>query len=108
MSIETLTLSYDEYMQAIHRQEGEGNDTSSKRLPKFYFVNCLDQYVFIRTRDRAKAQSYIDEEYGKGKYKVRVYSEGKSDKSASCKGTETRKFQAKYRDENYGLPRGVK
>lgn len=38
----------------------------------FFIVNALGQYVFIHTRDRAKAQSYIDSEYGKGKYTVKT------------------------------------
>lgn len=115
MKIETLALSYDEYMQAIQGGDAEASEASdegavnnTQRLPKFYFVNSLNQYIFIRTRDRAKAQAFIDEEYGKGKYRVRVYSEGHSNKNASCKGTETHKFQAKYRNESYGIPRGVR
>lgn len=38
----------------------------------FFIVNALGQYIFIHTRDRAKAQSYIDSEYGKGKYTVKT------------------------------------
>lgn len=36
----------------------------------FFIVNALGQYVFIHTRDRVKAQAYVDDEYGKGKYTV--------------------------------------
>ena len=38
----------------------------------FFIVNALGQYVFIHTRDRAKAQAYVDGEYGKGKYTVKT------------------------------------
>lgn len=38
----------------------------------YFIVNALGEYVFIHTRDRAKAQKYIDEEYGKGKYTVKT------------------------------------
>lgn len=38
----------------------------------FFIVNALGQYVFIHTRDRTKAQAYVDGEYGKGKYSVKT------------------------------------
>ena len=38
----------------------------------FFIVNALGQYIFIHTRDRAKAQKYVDSEYGKGKYTVKT------------------------------------
>lgn len=53
----------------------EFNDVSAFgfEAPATYFiVNALGQYVFIHTRDRAKAQAYVDGEYGKGKYTVKT------------------------------------
>lgn len=92
---ETITLTFDEYHAAKEEK---------RLLPKFFVVNALGQYVFIKTKDRAKAQSFIDEEYGKGKYKVRSYvQDGVASGDASCRATETRKSQAKYRNENFGL-----
>jgi hypothetical protein len=38
----------------------------------FYIRNALDEYVFIKTKSRKIAQETIDEEYGKGFYKVRT------------------------------------
>lgn len=41
--------------------------------PATYFIqNALGDYVFMHTWDRAKAQDFVDEEYGKGKYKVKA------------------------------------
>lgn len=93
--IETITLTFAEYNQAKEEK---------KILPKFFYVNCLGDYVFIKTRDRAKAQAFIDEECGRGKYRVRTYTQdGAASGEASCKATETRRGQAKYRNENFGL-----
>lgn len=37
---------------------------------RFYFRNSLDEYVFIKTRSRAKAQKMVDDYYGKRLYRV--------------------------------------
>jgi len=93
--IETITLSFDEYQQAKEEK---------KILSKYFYVNCLGEYVFIKTRDRAKAQAFIDEECGKGKYTARSHlQDGAASADATCRATETRKSQAKYRNENFGL-----
>lgn len=98
--IETITLTFTEYNQAKEEK---------KVLPKFFYVNCLGHYVFIKTRDRAKAQAFIDEECGKGKYRVRTYvQDGSESGDASCRATETRRGQAKGRNEMFGVPRGLK
>lgn len=93
--IETVTLTFTEYNQAKEEK---------LTLPKFFYVNCLGDYVFLKTRDRAKAQAFIDEECGKGKYRVRTQTQdGATSDVATCRATETRKSQAKYRNENFGL-----
>jgi len=93
--IETVTLTFDEY----HAAEEE-----KRLLPKFFVVNALGQYVFVKTKDRAEAQSFIDEEYGKGKYRIRTYSQDMLLHQMQHRlATETRKSQAKYRNENFGL-----
>ena len=38
----------------------------------FFIINALGEYVFFRTRLRAKAQEACDKEYGKGKYTIRT------------------------------------
>lgn len=39
--------------------------------PATWFIkNALGTYVFIHTSSRAKAQEWVDEEYGKGRYTV--------------------------------------
>lgn len=98
--IETITLTFTEYNQAKEEK---------KVLPKFFYVNCLGDYVFLKTRDRAKAQAFIDEECGVGKYKVRTFTQdGATSGDASCRATETRRGQAKGRNEMFGVPRGLK
>lgn len=38
----------------------------------YFIVNAMGEYVFIHTRDRAKAQAWSDLEYGRGKYPVKT------------------------------------
>lgn len=97
--IETITLTFTEYNQAKEEK---------KVLPKFFYVNCLGDYVFIKTRDRTKAQSFIDEECGKGKYRVRSYvQDGAASGNATCLASETRKGQH-VRNQNFGIPSSLR
>ena len=92
--IETLVITHQEYLEAKEEK---------KSLPKFYFRNCLGDYIFIRTRDRATALQYIKDEYD-GKYALKTFTQdGAASDDATCRATETRKSQAKYRNENFGL-----
>lgn len=97
--IETVTLTFTEYNQAKE---------DKKVLPKFFYVNCLGDYVFLKTRDRAKAQAFIDGECGAGKYKVRTYTQdGAASGGASCRATETRRGQH-VRNQNFGIPSSLR
>lgn len=97
--IETVTLTFDMYLQA------KENKLS---LPKFFYVNCLGDYIFIKTRDRAKAQAFIDEECGKGKYKVRSYvQDGAASSEATCRATATRKGQH-VANTSFGIPTSLR
>jgi hypothetical protein len=92
--LDTLSLSHAEYLEAKEMK---------KILPKFYFRDAMGSYIFIKTRDRAKALQYIKDEYG-GKYALKSYTQdGAASDAATCRATETRKSQAKYRNENFGL-----
>lgn len=92
--VETVTMSHAEYLEAKEMK---------KALPKFYFRDAMGSYVFIKTRDRAKALQYIKDEYG-GRYALKSYTQdGVASGDATCRATETRKSQAKYRNENFGL-----
>lgn len=62
----------------------------------FFFQNASGDYIFIHTRERAKAQAYADEHYGKGKYTVKASKLQKGNGNISCTGTQTRKGQKKY------------
>lgn len=93
--IETITLTFTEYNQAKEDR---------KILPKFFYVNCLGDYVFIKTRDRAKAQAFIDEECGAGKYRVRTLVQaGAASGDATCRATATRKGQH-VANTSFGIP----
>ena len=64
----------------------------------FYIRNAMGNYLFLKTSDRAAAQSYVNELYGKGKYTV-VAAKLEKTKSRlesggySCTGTSTRRGQ---------------
>lgn len=38
---------------------------------KYYYMNGLGQYVYLKGGDRLKLQQWLDSEYGKGHYMVR-------------------------------------
>lgn len=97
--VETVTLTFDMYLQAKENKLA---------LPKFFYVNCLGDYIFIRTRDRAKAQAYVDEECGKGKYKIRTYvQDGAASGDATCRATATRKGQY-VANASFGIPTSLR
>ena len=107
--IETFTLTRQQYNAIISKEVEEGSELCGITHSKYYILDALDNYVFIRTRDRAKAQAWVDEEYGKGKYRVRTHvQDGVAAGEASCRATETRRCQAKYRSETFGVPVGVR
>jgi hypothetical protein len=57
---------------------------------KYYIVNSLGDYVFIHARERAVAEQWITENYGKGFFKLRTSSLEKAKGSLTCTGTATR------------------
>ncbi|QDP60465.1 MAG: hypothetical protein GOVbin1096_93 [Prokaryotic dsDNA virus sp.] len=38
---------------------------------RYYVIDAFGHYIFVKIRERAKAQAIIDEVYGKGFYKIR-------------------------------------
>ena len=91
--IETVTLSYAEYV---------GADTFPS---KYFIVNALQQYVFIVTRNRAKAEQYRKEHYPM--YGLRCTVQEKGGGSSCSDTSSTRRGQAKYLNKSFGLPRGL-
>ena len=91
--IETVTLSYAEYVG------------TTKYPSKYFIVNALQQYVFIVTRSREKAEEYRKEHYPMYGLRCTVQEKGTG---SSCSDTSsTRRGQAKYLNKNFGLPRGL-
>lgn len=65
--------------------------------PATWFIkNAVGDYIFIHTRDRATAQSWVDEHYGKGRYTVNASKMQKGNGDVTCRGVATRKGQKKY------------
>lgn len=62
----------------------------------WFFKNSLGEYTFIHTRNRATAQDWVDEHYGKGRYTVNASKMQKGKGDVTCRGTATRKGQKKY------------
>lgn len=61
----------------------------------FYIRNASGDYVFVHTRSRDKAQAWIDENYGEGRYKVNASKIQKGSGKLTCTGTQTRRGQRK-------------
>lgn len=65
--------------------------------PATWFIkNAMGDFIFIHTRERAKAQAYVDDNYGKGRYTVNASKIQKGKGSLTCTGTATRKGQKKH------------
>jgi len=60
-------LQHEKFAVQTEAQVQAGTVTPSR----YYIVNAFGDYIFIKVRGRDKAQSIIDEVYGKGFYKVR-------------------------------------
>ena len=60
----------------------------------FFIQNAMGEYIFIHTAQRAIAQAWVDEEYGKGRYTVKAskLQKGKplDENSRPAFGTATR------------------
>ncbi len=54
--------------------ENEVADSDGFRSPSnYYIVNAFGQLVFVSAKKRDAAQKWVDEEYGPGKYTIRVW-----------------------------------
>lgn len=65
----------------------------------FFIQNAMGEYIFIHTANRATAQDWVDENYGKGRYTVKAskLQKGKElgEGSKPAFGTATRRGQKK-------------
>lgn len=59
----------------------------------FFIRNALGEYIFIHTRERAKAQAWVDENYGKGRYTVNASKMQKGKGEVTVRGVATRRGQ---------------
>jgi hypothetical protein len=87
-------LSYEEYQAAV---------AESKILPKYYIVDALQSYIFIHTRNRVIAYDYFKLNYPL--YTMRTSRIDKGGGTGCSSTSSTRKGQAKYLNNNYGIPR---
>ena len=92
----TSTLSYTEYQQAI--EEG-------KILPKYYIVDAMQNYVFVHTRNRLVAYEWLKEHYPQ--YGMRTTRQDSGTGGGCSETSSTRRGQAKYLNQNYGIPRDL-
>lgn len=90
--IETVTLSYSEYVNATNFPS------------KYFIVNALQQYIFIVTRSREKAEQYRKEHHPM--YGLRCTVQEKGGGTGCSETGSTRRGQSKFKS-NFGLPRGL-
>lgn len=93
MSIETVILSYSEYI------------STTKYPSKYFVVNAIQQYVFIITRSRVKAEEYRKEHYPM--YGLRCMTTEKGGGTSCSETSSTRRGQAKFLNKSFGIPRGL-
>ena len=92
----TSTLSYTEYQQAID---------GGKILPKYYIVDAMQNYVFVHTRNRLVAYEWLKINYPQ--YVMRTTRQDSGSGSGCSDTSSTRRGQAKYLNQNYGIPRDL-
>ena len=89
-------LSYSEYQQAIE---------DGKILPKYYILNATQEYVFIHTRNRLVAYEWLKSNYPQSVMRTTRQDSGGG--SGCSETSSTRRGQAKYLNQNYGIPRDL-
>lgn len=92
----TSTLSYTEYQQAIE---------DGKILPKYYIVSAMQNYVFVHTRNRLVAYEWLKINYPQ--YVMRTTRQDSGTGGGCSETSSTRRGQAKYLNQNYGIPRDL-
>lgn len=92
----TSILSYSEYQQAIEE---------SKVLPKYYIVSAMQNYVFVHTRNRLVAYEWLKINYPQ--YVMRTTRQDSGTGGGCSETSSTRRGQAKYLNQNYGIPRDL-
>lgn len=92
----TSTLSYTEYQQAVE---------DGKILPKYYIVSAMQDYVFVHTRNRLVAYEWLKINYPQ--YVMRTTRQDSGTGGGCSETSSTRRGQAKYLNQNYGIPRDL-
>ena len=83
-------------VEAFEIEQYDEDDGFSFTHPsKYYFVNGLEQYVYVHTRNRQVIVDYIKEHYD-GKYTVRTAKESKGSGEYTCNGSNSRKGFASH------------
>lgn len=89
-------LSYEEYQLAIE---------DGKILPRYYIVDAMQNYVFVHTRNRLVAYEWLKEHYPQ--YVMRTTRQDSGTGGGCSETSSTRRGQAKYLNQNYGIPRDL-
>lgn len=72
MSESKITIVTLEVIESVD----ENGESTFYPPSRFYIVNSLGHHVYFRTRSREMAITLCEEEYGKGKYNLRVTHDG--------------------------------
>ncbi|MNF93599.1 hypothetical protein D3C85_488070 [compost metagenome] len=86
--IKTTVVSYE-----------QADDIDFEAPSNFYIINALQEFVYLHTRDRAKAVEWVKEHYD-GKYAIKVTKDQKTKSKLdgggySAVGSSTRRGQRK-------------
>ena len=89
-------LSWEEYQAAV---------VEGRVLPKYYILNAMQEYVFCHTRNRVIAYDYFKKEWPM--YTMRTSRQDGGGGLGCSETSSTRRGQAKYLNQNYGIPRDL-
>jgi len=77
--IKVTVVSYEEF-----------TDYEFQPPSSFLIMDSMQNYIFYHTRSRAAAQQKVDEEFGKGRYKVIASKLEKGSGEYTVRGTQSR------------------
>jgi len=68
----------------------EFSDYEFQPPSSFFIMDSMQNYIFYHTRSRVAAQQKVDEEFGKGRYKVIASKLEKGSGEYTVRGTQSR------------------
>ena len=74
--------------------EQKHEETYKQPCADWYFIDAMGNTVFIKHKDKSKANAWLEENYGKNKYTLKPVKLKKVEGELSCRGFVNNKSRA--------------